>query len=347
MKEELDLEPYRQAWQAEKQRLQAAPPKHSEQDIAAMLTQHKRPSRTLPLWFGSAAASVAILVAVTWLLWLRPEPVATDFPTMAELHPTVISPTSNRSQPFTTDTPVRPLVAPPSIAKPTSSLLEFSMSDITVSSVSGYDTLFYNNDDVQNIVLSDVQPTAPTTPAKPQLQAFQETNRISNINKQKTPKDMPVRTKEVIDESYALPNNMQVSLSSGVSFSQTASPQALMGVTITRDTKSNGILCANNQGSLYLLLDLPIVDNDSLISVCLQYGFGLSCLPTEDLTLRLNMGGYILLGDFDLGLRLNTEASYRIADHLTLTAGYQYYVPGIVSGDSRHAAILSIGYIIN
>ena len=351
MKEELNLEPYRQAWQTEKTRRQGAPPKHSEQDILAMLNQHtqqKRQSRSLPLWFGSAAASVAILFGVAWLLWLRPEVAVTEFPTVAELHPTSLPisiPTSVPVSQPSQSAPSISLTTPPSVVRHSITSSAARMKNIVTSNTPDQplstDMLPEDVLDAVRTAQASEQHPASVTSNKQQLQAFQETGFIYGIDKQKTPKDMPAKVR--VGESGFTPfsNNIQIGLSGGVSFSQSASAQPLVGVTLIRDTKGNGVVCANSEGALYLIFDQP------QSSVSLQYGYGLSCRPTEPLTLRLNLGGYLLFSDFDLGLRLNAETAYRLSDNFTLIAGYQYYMPGIVSGDGRHAAMLSVGYIID
>ena len=168
------------------------------------------------------------------------------------------------------------------------------------------------------------------------------------IDKQKTPKDPLVKTRRRFDQTIYDYPNIQVGLSLGATFSPVMGTQALVGIVATKDAKSDGIICANNQGALYLYFNMPssATGNDTM-SVSLQYGYGLSYRPTESFAMRLNMGGYIMFGKFDLGLRLNAEAAYRLSESLTLTAGYQYYMPGIVTGDGRHAAMLSLGYIID
>lgn len=356
MNDELNLEPYRQAWKAEKERLQTSPPRHTEKDIAAMLTPHKQRSRTLPIWFGRAAASVAILVGVAWMLWLRPTSEPTDLPTIAELHPKTpisITPTIPASQTATTT-----LTTPPTIHPQHHTISEFQVSNAAMPNIGGSETLLvsddnslsidvFNNDDAISATQPVVPPTTVTPSAQPQLQAFQESSVTHNIVKQKTPKDPLVRTSPIQNTSSHF-QSTQVGLSLGASFTSPKGSQALIGIGVTRDTKSNGIICANSQGALYLLFDLPpITTSGDSLSVSIHYGYGLSCRPTDCVTLRLNLGGYLLFGDFDLGLRLNTEVGYCIAEHLNLNVGYQYYMPGIVSGDSRHAAILSIGYIID
>ena len=344
MKEELDLELYRQAWKREKERLQSAPPRHTEQDIAAMLVPQKRRGRSLPLWFGSAAASVAILFGVAWLLWLRPEAAVTEFPTVAELRPSSFPTAVPVSQPSQSE-PSLSLTTPPSVVGHSIVSSAVRRQNIETSNMPDQplstDMLPEDVLDAVRAVQASEQHPASVTSNKQQLQAFQETGFINGIDKQKTPKDIPVRVRVEKNGTTPFPNNKQIGLSGGVSFSQSASVQALVGVVLVRDSKGSGVVCANSEGALYLLFD------QTQSSVSLQYGYGLSCRPTEPISLRLNLGGYLLFGDFDLGLRLNAEAAYRLSDNFTLTAGYQYYMPGIVSGEGRHAAMLSVGYIID
>ena len=348
MNDELNLEPYRQAWKAEKERLQTSPPRHTEKDIAAMLTPHKQRSRTLPIWFGRAAASVVILIGVAWMIWLRPEAAVTEFPTVAELHPTSVPisiPTSVPSSQPSQSEPSLSLTTPPSVVRhsivPSAVRMQSMDTPNKPDQPLSTDILPEDVLDAVRTVQASEQHPASVTSNKQQLQAFQETGFINGDNKQKTPKDMPARVR--VEENGFTPfsNNIQIGLSGGVFFSQSASAQTFAGVSLIRDTKGNGVICANSEGALYLIFDQP------QSSVNLQYGYGLSCRPTESLTLRLNLGGYLLFGDFDLGLRLNAEAGYRFAEHFILTTGYQYYMPGIVSGEGRHAVTLSIGYIIN
>lgn len=369
MNDELNLEPYRRAWKAEKVRQQSAPPRHSEQDIAAMLSrynatkdvapiQSQQHRRTLPIWIGSAAASVAILVGVIWMLWLRPATAPTNPPTVAELRPH-----SNPSLPMTQNNsniqsnPID-LTTPPSIHSRTRTIRSFQEPQFNLPSYGNTEAYQIVNEenhptDILNTeVIPNDQPDAKSSVQSPatqsQLQAFRETGITSMIDKQKTPKDPLVSTRTKLDHPmYDFPN-LQVGLSLGATTSPSIGTQALVGIVATKDAKSDGIVCANKQGALYLYFDMPssATDNDTM-SVGLQYGYGLSCRPTESFAMRLNMGGYIMFGGFDLGLRLNAEVSYRLSEFITLTAGYQYYMPGIVSGESRHAAMLSVGYIID
>ena len=357
MKEELNLEPYRQAWKAEKERLQAAPPRHSEQDIAAMLTPHKRRSRSLPLWFGSAAASVAILFGVAWLLWLRPMDSSTALPAVAELRPQ-----SNPTLPMTQNNPniqSNPidLTTPPSLHTHTHTIRSFQDPKLNLSTLDNTEahriiseetlpTDIYNTEVAPN-GQPDAKPSVQSPTTQSQLQAFQETGITSVIDKQKTPKDPLVRTRTRFGQTIYYHPNIQVGLTLGATFSPFMGKQALVGIVATRDAKNDGPICAHNQGALYLLFDMPSAAGNDSMSVGLQYGYGLSYRPTDNLTMRLNIGGYIMFGNFDLGLRLNAEAGYRLNEYLTLTAAYQYYMPGIVSGEGRHAAMISLGYIID
>ena len=367
MNDELNLEPYRRAWKAEKERLQSVPPRHSEQDIAAMLSrynaaenvapiqpQHHR--RTLPIWIGSAAASVAILVGVAWMLWLRPTTAPTNLPTVAELRPhsnptlpMIQNNSNNQSNPID-------LTTPPSIH--THTIRSFQEPQFNIPTLGNTETHqiiseetlpkdIYHTEVIPN-GQPDAKPSVQTPTTQSQLQAFQETGITSMIDKQKTPKDPLVKTRRRFDQTIYDYPNIQVGLSLGATFSPVMGTQALVGIVATKDAKSDGTICAHNQGALYLHFDMPpsASGNDSM-SVSLQYGYGLSYRPTDSFTMRLNMGGYIIFGKFDLGLRLNAEAAYRLSENFTLTAGYQYYMPGIVSGDDRHAALLSIGYIID
>jgi hypothetical protein len=189
------------------------------------------------------------------------------------------------------------------------------------------------------------QPSTQGNSAQPQLQAFQEMSITGSIEKQKSPKDPLVRTTRMSSDWTSYPQYIQIALSGGASFIQDGKLQPLVGISVTHDTESKSVICANNQAALYLLGTLPSDTISRAVSV--QYGYGLSCRPTDRLTLRVNLGGFIQFIDFDLGLRLNAEMGYRLSEDFILTAGYQYYMPGIVSGEGRHAAILSIGYIIN
>ncbi len=367
MNEELNLKPYREAWQAEKERLQAAPPRHTEQDIAAMLsrynaaknvapTQSQPHRRTLPIWTGSAAASVAILVGVAWLLWLRPTSTPTTHPMVAELRSH-----SNPTQPMAMDNsnmqnnPID-LTTPPSLHSHNHTIRSSqephfnmpSLGNIEAYQIINEETLptdIYNTEVVPN-GQPDARPSVQNPSTQSQLQAFQETGFTNMIDKQKTPKDPLVKTGTKSDQTIYYPN-IQVGLTLGATFSPFMGKQALVGIVATRDAKNDGPICAHNQGALYLLFDMPSAAGNDSMSVGLQYGYGLSYRPTDNLTMRLNMGGYIMFGNFDLGLRLNAEAGYRLNEYLTLTAAYQYYMPGIVSGEGRHAAMISLGYIID
>ena len=368
MKDELNLEPYRKAWRAEKERLQSAPPRHSEQDIAAMLSrlnkeetvapimsqQHRR---TLLIWIGSAAASVAILVGMVWMLWLCPTSTHTTHPMVAELRPH-----SNTTQPMARDNsnmqsnPID-LTTPPSVHPHTHTIQVFQESQVTLPILGNIEThqiisdnSFPADEYKTEAILSsqpDAKPSVQPSTTQSQLQAFRETGVTSMIDKQKTPKDPLVRTRTRLDQSISNFPNLQVALSLGATTSPATGTQALVGVVATKDAKNDGTICAHNQGALYLLFDMPSAAGNDSMSVSLQYGYGLSYRPTDNLAMRLNMGGYIMFGEFDLGLRLNAEVSYRLSEFITLTAGYQYYMPGIVSGEGRHAAMLSLGYIID
>ena len=367
MNDELNLEPYRKAWDEEQERLQSAPPRHSEQDIAAMLSRYdtekkvvpirsQQHRRTLPVWIGSAAASVAILVGVAWMLWLRPTAAPTEPPMVAELRPH-----SNPTRPMPQvnsniqSNPIA-LTTPPSLHshthtiqssyEPQFNLPAFGNTEAhQIISEESFPTDTYNTE-----VIPSGQPEAkpsvqnPTTQS--QLQAFQETGITSMLDKQKTPKDPLVRSRTGLNETY-YSSNLQIGLSFGAAYSPILGTQALAGLVATRDAKNHGTICDHNQGAIFLFFDMPSAAGNDSMSVSLQYGYGLSCRPTDNLTMRFNMGGYIMFGQFDLGLRLNAEATYRLSESLALTAGYQYYLPGIVSGEGRHAAMLSVGYIID
>ena len=363
MNDELNLGPYRKAWQAEKERLQSAPPQHSEQDILAMLSQHSQKKdvvpqrsqkhRSLPIWLGSAAASVAILIGVAWMLWLRPTATPTVPPTIAELRPH--TPSS-----ITQDTPIistapDPLTTPPSPYSHARSMQSRQESNKTLP-IGAFDTPPLSDDypfslDVTNTKavasgLPDESPSVHNPSSQSQWQSFQQSDVATSINKQKSPKEPLVRTWS--DHTSSQFPRTQISFSLGACFPPTTRTRPLVGVGMTMDTKSEGLICANNQGGIYLLFGMPPFSGSSdSLSVILHYGYGLSCRPTDNLAIRLNLGGYLLFGKFDLGLRLNAEAGYRLTEFLTLSAGYQYIMPGIVSGEGRHTAMLSLGYVIN
>lgn len=368
MNDELNLEPYRKAWKAEKERQQSAPPRHSEQDIAAMLSRYnatknaapiqpQQRRRTLPIWLGSAAASVAILVGVVWVLGLRPTTNPTILPTVAELRPhsnPTLSTTQDNSN--TISNPIV-LTTPPSLHSRTHTIRSFQEPQFNLPSVGNTEahriideetlpTDTYNTEVIPN-GHPDAKPSVQPSTTQSQLQAFRESGINSTIDKQKTPKDPLVRTRTSLNQTMYYFPNLQVGLSLGATTSLATGTQAIAGIVATKDAKSNGTVCAHNQGAVYLLFDMPFATGNDSMSVGLQYGYGLSCRPTDNLTMRLNMGGYIMFGNFDLGLRLNAEVSYRLSEYITLTTGYQYYMPGIVSGEGRHAAMLSVGYIID
>ena len=366
MTDELNLEPYRKAWKAEKERLESAPPRHTEQDILSMLSQHSQPKeaapqplqprrRTLPLWMGSAAASVAILIGVSWMLWFRPA-APTVPPTVAQLRPHTPSPmTLSTTAPSTTPATPISLTTPPTLHSHVRTMQSLQNTHKSLPA-GAFDPqplsddysfpLEDNNIKVASTSSADTKPQVPNPSSQSQWQSFQESGITNGINKQKTPKEPPVRTWSD-NMSFQFPRT-QVGLLLGANHSPAIGTQAIVGAGITRDSKKDGIVCANNQAALYLLFDIPSPTSDSnSLSVGLQYGYGLSCRPTDNLAIRLNLGGYLLLGEFDLGIRLNAEAGYRLNEYLTLTAAYQYYMPGIVSGEGRHAAIISLGYIIN
>ena len=360
MTDELNLEPYRKAWKAEKQRLESAPPRHTEQDILSMLSHHSSPKeaasqplqprrRTLPLWLGSAAASVAILIGVSWMLWFRPaSPIAP--PTIAELRPHTPSaiPTTIPTTPISLTTPPSPhshartmqLLQEPHRSLPAGAFDPQPLSDDYLLPLEDNNTKVVPSD------LADAKTQVQNPPSQSQWQSFQASDVTNSIYKQKTPKEPLVRTwSDNMSFQFA---RTQVGLSLGACHSQAIGTQALVGVGITRDSKSYGAICANNQGALYLLFGVPSLTSGSdSLSVGLQYGYGLSYRPTDKLAIRLNLGGYLQFGNFDLGLRLNTEAGYRLNEYLTLTASYQYYMPGIISGEGRHTAIVTLGYIID
>ncbi len=360
MNEELNLEPYRQAWQAEKERLQSAPPRHTEQDIAAMLSRHDAKKaiapvppqrrRTLPIWFGSAAASVAILLGVAWFLWLRPTSGPNTLPSLAELRPQ----TSSQIPSTIPTTPMIP-ITPNHLNSPITQINLTTPPSSNISVVT--DTPIITTEDTQSSIINPptsipadqpvAQPSINSSATQPQLQAFQETSITHNIKKQKTPKDPLVRTVNTRPVWTSLRSqSTQIALSCGVSFAQGRNPQPLFGISVTHhDAESNGIIGANKQGAIYLRTSLP--SDTASMAVSIQYGYGLNYRPSERLILRVNCGAFVQFVDFDLGLRFNAVAGYQLNDDFTLTAGYQYCMPGIVSGESCHAAILSIGYIIN
>ena len=332
---------YRQAWQAEKARMQDAPPRHSEEDILAMLTKKKPRRKTVPLWLTSAAASVAILIGVAYLLWLRPDTNLSGLPTVAELHPTTSVSVPVKPAITTTTLSSTPL-STPTVARrqpQTSTIAQMLVAEISNASSPILDTSSLMPD-----ILS-VSPSARTgenravaaTPTE-QLQSFHETDIMSSIDRQKTPKDLPTKTS--FSQSSVMTGHPHIGLSAGVMFLPESTSRPTFGLVITTESKSKSAVCSNTQGGLSFILSQP----ENLISV--HYGYGLSYYPASSLALRLNVGAFLLFGDFDIGMRLSAEAAYSITDHLSLSAGYQFYMPGIVSGDSRHTALLSVNFIL-
>ena len=342
MNDELNLEPYRQAWQAEKERLQAAPPRHTEEDILAMLTKKKPRSKTVPLWLASAAASVAILIGTAYMLWLRPDTNLSGLPTVAELHPT--TPVSvPAEQTITTTTLSSTPLSTPTVAR--RQMRTSTIAQMLVAEVSNAGSPIVDSDSLMPSSLS-ASPTAQTgegravavTPNE-QLQAFHETDIMSSIDRQKTPKNIPVQPS--FNQSFVMIRNIQIGLSAGATFLPESAPRPTFGVAITTESKPKSSVCSNTQGGLSFILSQP----ENLVSV--HYGYGLSYYPASSLALRLNVGAFLLFGDFDLGMRLSAEAAYSITDNLSFSAGYQFYMPGIVSGESRHAALISVNYIFD
>ena len=348
MKDEINLEPYRKAWQAEKARLEESAPQHTEQDILAMLAHHTpQRKKRLPLWFGSAAASVALLVGVAWLLWFRPShSTISDYPMVAELRPTETEniPNTPPSVPDLTVSSSPSLLSSPSRQTSHPSILTEMLS---------FDMPSLDNLSEIPIVLSEDTQTVATlskpfvesraverNPNQEPLQAFNDNTFYNSIDKQQSPKNLFNRTRRNVNLYKDHSRNTCISLSSGVSFAQENTARPLFGVEVSWETRSSSAIFANNQAAIYLLLDQP----KSLVST--HYGYGLGCNLSNSLSLRLNLGAYLLFGDFDLGLRISTEADYHLTDDLRLSAGYQYYMPGIISGDGHHAAFLSLGYII-
>ena len=366
MTDELNLEPYRKAWKAEKKRLETAPPLHTEQDILSMLSQYSQPNeaapqrhqyhrRTLPLWLGSVAASIAILIGVVWMLWFRPT-APTVPPAIAELRPhTTTAMTQNTQVPTLIPETSISLTTPPLPHPPARSRQD--IQETTRSLPAGaFDPQPLSNDysipmegnstKVISSCLADAKPQVQKSSSQSQWQSFQESYIADGTNKQKALKEPLVRT-WYDNMSFQFPRT-QVALLLGANISPVLGTQALGGVGITLDSKKDGVVCANNQGALHLLFDIPSLTSGSdSLSIGLQYGYGLSYRPIDNLAIRLNLGAYLLFGNFDLGLRLNAEAGYRLNEYLILAAAYQYYMPGIVSGEGRHSAIISIGYIID
>ncbi|MBO4600062.1 MAG: hypothetical protein J5641_04925, partial [Bacteroidales bacterium] len=293
----------------------------------------------------SAAASVLILIGVAWLLWLRPAPADNPLSYTAQLRPIapVQAPTLTPAAPPTlrqTSSPsihhAKPLTLRPSIY-PTTSPSEYPDIPITEPTNIRYaETVLSQPSDLSALRTAEAPAARPAT----DIQAFQERDALSAIDPQKTAKGIShseLRT----DNSLSGSKNTRIGLNVGTSFISDNTPNPLFGLSLTIETNRNSAICANTRGDLSILLSQP--QNQ----VMLQFGYGLSYYPVNSLALRLNLGAFLLFGDFDLGLRLSTEADYHLTDRLSLSLGYQYCPPGIVSGNSRHAALFSVGCIID
>ena len=343
MDEEFNLEIYRQAWEAENARMQNAPPRHTEEDIAAMLTKKKQPGRTLPLWLGGVAASVVVLLGVAWLLWIHPATDHNGQSPMADVRPTAPATLPEEHldpsivSPSTSHIPSTPIVRPRPAASSPSQLLMAEMPNPAMTITDSIQLMPDILPDSHAMRNSDIR--AVVVKPNEQLLSFKQNDDFHGVEKQGSPNIESISSNK--HQSFIRSINMQLALSAGATFMPGNTLRPTFGLVVTAESKSIGAICSNTQGGLSVIL--PQQDKQ----VCVNFGYGFSYLPADPLAVRINFGAFLLFGDFDFGLRLNAEAVYKITDNLMLSAGYQFYLPGIVSGDSRHAAMFSVGYIID
>ena len=362
--EEFNLDEYRKAWQAESRRLEAAPPRHSEEEILAMLQRHNKPAassrRTLYLWMGRAAASVVLLIGIAWLLLRQSEPALAPDSSVASLpqEPAAIVTPSDTVTPSSIVTP-QTLTSHPSTL---SASLRTSLSHNRPSStllakttlpVIGTESVIIG-DDIADTQLSTAEASKPAlaTSESKDMHAFHGQKEGDLIDHSSTWKTQPdgrahKQTNTYISwggsRSFA---SSELTLSLGTSIESSTStlasnpliPAASLSFSLYSKTESR--ICAFSKFGVTGLFYQPVP------WVQLHFGYGLAFRPSESLTFGLNMGAYLMVNPLDLGLLFNAQASYRIADNFTLGLSYRYCTTGIVY-DSRQMAFATISYLID
>lgn len=364
--EKYNLDEYRKAWQAESRRLEASAPRHSEEDILAMLQRHNKPSassrRPVYLWVGRAAASVVLLIGIAWLLLRQPQPTLSPDTSVAQLpqEPATIVTPAGTLTPST-------LVAPPTLTSHSSSLAASLHAPVTPHRPA---SAFLAEAIVPTLVadpviasepIADTQPSsAPTTtPARttpeaktstPDMQAFQRQGKGDLIDNSSTWKMKPDnRTREHTGSNISWRSSRsfassELSLSLGTSIespnSTLTSNPLLPAVSLSFSlySKTEGRICAFSQFGATTLFD----QNTNYFQ--LHFGYGLAFRPTESLMFGLNMGAYLMTSPFDLGLLFNAQAGYRIADNFSVGLSYRYCTTGIFY-ESRQMAFATISYL--
>lgn len=362
--EEFNLDKYRKAWQAESRRLEAAPPRHSEEEILAMLQRHNKPvassRRTLYLWVGRAAASVVLLVGIAWLLLRQSEPALAPDSSVARLpqEPSAVVTPSDTVTPSSIVTP-QTLTSHPSTL---SASLRASLSHNRPFSTLFAETTLpaigteavIAGDDIADIQLSQTEASkpAPATSESKDMQAFHGQKEGDLIDHSSTWRTQPEghaleQTNTYVSwggsRSFA---SSELTLSFGTSIESNTSapasnpliPAASLSFSLYSKTESR--VCAFSKFGVTGLFD------QSVPWVQLHFGYGLVFRPSESLTFGLNMGAYLMVYPFDLGLLFNAQASYRIADNFSLGLSYRYCTTGIVY-DSRQMAFATISYLID
>lgn len=364
--EEFNLDEYRKAWQAESRRLEASAPRHSEEDILAMLQRHNKPSassrRPVYLWVGRAAAGVALLIGIAWLLLRQSQPTLSPDNSMAQLPQepaTIVTPPDT----LTPSTPIVPptltshsstlsasLHTPVTPNRPTSALLAKTIASTMVDEpVIASERIA----DTQPSVAPTINPTLATAKANtidPDMQAFHGQKQGDIIDHSSTWKSQPdnrARRHAGSNISWRSSRSFassELSLSLGTSIespnSTLTSNPLLPAVSLSFSlySKTEGRICAFSQFGATTLFD----QNTNYFQ--LHFSYGLAYRPVESLTLGLNMGAYLMTSPFDLGLLFNAQASYRIAENFSLGLSYRYCTTGIFY-ESRQMAFATISYL--
>lgn len=366
--EEFNLDVYRKAWQAESRRLETSSPRHSEEDILAMLQRHNKPSvssrRQVYLWVGRAAASVALLIGIAWLLLRQSQPTLSPDTSVAQLPQepaTIVTP----SDTLTLSTPVAPqtltshsstlsasLHTPVTPNRAASTLLAKAVIPTMVAEpvIAGERIA-----DTQPSAAPTTNPTLTTSEAKtsdPEMQAFhgqKEGDLIDHSSTWRTQPDGRTREHTSSNVTWGLSQSFaksELTLSFGTSIE---SPNSTMtsnpllpaaSLSFSLYSKTGGRISAFSQFGATALSD------QTTTFFQLHFGYGLAFRPVESLTFGLNMGAYLMVPSFDLGLLFNAQASYRIADNFSVGLSYRYCTTGIFY-ESRQMAFATISYLFD
>ena len=337
--DELDMNKYRQAWQAESRRLEFSAPHHTEEEIWAIVQQgSKQKRKTAPVWFGAvAAAGILLLMGALWLLTSRQE-TDTQIPEQyahASSEETV-SPTLPSALDATPATH-------PQVTMPMTNIAPWQKPE---------------NTPIQPTLTASI-PT-PQEPFTPQPMPADEANQKTtppSTNPQYTPEqqafgeqkeDRRTKVKDnwlngdeeehltLEDLGYnSRTGNRSLSLIAGYDFGR--SP--LAGADLRIELPSRSKVCIGQ------LISFTYGTNSEDQPVALLlYAGGMSYYPNDQLGVSLNLGAYAGGRETDLGLAADLETTWKLSRHLTAGAGCRYLISFI---DDNHGIIyLSIGYTI-